>query len=274
MLSLKHVLYPVDFSPPSRAVAPFVKAMAGRFGSKVTVLNVSDSRAEAAASDSIPDDEPSGTAPPSRLEAALANELSNLAVTYRVESGEAADVISRFANTEGVDLIMISTRGEGPFRSARLGSVANRILDDALCPVWTAAHSKDLDTSQHAGCRSVLCAVDGTPKSTPLMQWAGSFASATGASVRLVHAISKPGSPEQTEHNRRGARAAIGALQRSAGLEKAPLTIVTAEVPSAIRAEAEREPTDLIIVGRGLLRETLSHVYQVILHSSCPVLSV
>ena len=42
----------------------------------------------------------------------------------------------------------------------------------------------------HLAGRNVLCAIDGTPKSAPLMEWAAEFAKDTGATLRLVHAVS------------------------------------------------------------------------------------
>jgi nucleotide-binding universal stress UspA family protein len=50
------------------------------------------------------------------------------------------------------------------------------------------------------------------------------------------------------------------------------------EIAGAVRAEAERHNSDLIIIGRGLLHETLgrlrSHALGIIRQSPCPVLSV
>ena len=40
MVAIKHVLFPVDFSDRCTAAAPFVQAMANRFGAKVTVISV------------------------------------------------------------------------------------------------------------------------------------------------------------------------------------------------------------------------------------------
>src|SRR5207249_10430350 len=40
MLAIRHILFPVDFSERSSGAAPFVGAMASRFGSKVTLISV------------------------------------------------------------------------------------------------------------------------------------------------------------------------------------------------------------------------------------------
>ena len=40
MLAVKHILFPLDFSDRACAAVPFVEAMAGRFGAKVTLASI------------------------------------------------------------------------------------------------------------------------------------------------------------------------------------------------------------------------------------------
>jgi len=108
------------------------------------------------------------------------------------------------------------------------------------------------------------------------MQWAAQFARAAGASWKLVHVIPHVAelSQEEQEDRKRRIRVAIDGLQRSARIEGAPLNIVEEEVGNAVREEAQRYNADLIIIGRGLLNETLSHAYEIILQAPCPTLSL
>jgi hypothetical protein len=46
-----------------------------------------------------------------------------------------------FAANHHVDLVMMPTHGVGTFRSFLVGSVTAKVLHDANCPVWTAAHA-------------------------------------------------------------------------------------------------------------------------------------
>jgi hypothetical protein len=54
------------------------------------------------------------------------------------------------------------------FLSLLLGPVTAKVLHDATCPVWTAAHAmgselsteSHAETPLHAACRSMLCAFD------------------------------------------------------------------------------------------------------------------
>ncbi len=59
----------------------------------------------------------------------------SLTVKTRVEVGYAADEIARIAGEEGVDLIVISTHGHTGFQRLLLGSVTERVIRYAPCPV-------------------------------------------------------------------------------------------------------------------------------------------
>jgi nucleotide-binding universal stress UspA family protein len=52
-----------------------------------------------------------------------------------VEVGYAADEVARIAEEEGVDLIVISTHGHTGFQRFLLGSVTERVIRYAPCPV-------------------------------------------------------------------------------------------------------------------------------------------
>src|ERR1700759_4003689 len=144
----RHLLYPVDFSEQSKAVAPFVLSMARRFHASVTLMHVV---------------EPSlllysGTMPPmvvtvdyegAKSDAARAlasfasEELPKTDVDCVVEIGAAASTITAWADGSRADLIALPTHGCGLFRRMLVGSTAARILHDAVVPVWTSAHATE-----------------------------------------------------------------------------------------------------------------------------------
>ena len=288
MLRIKHVLFPVDFSDRCQGAIPFVDQMARRFGAKITLLSV----CPPVWYNSLPD----GGAPividegelradlEGRLKAFLANDFTGLTVQAIAELGDPADSITRFAHTEGVDLIMLPTHGYGPFRRLLLGSVTAKVLHDAQCPVWTGAHMEGPPALDHLAGRTVICAVDATPRSSPLMEWAAEYSKASGASLRLLHVVTGAESwPERAldrefeEALRQQAREAIEKLQRSVGVN-APLCIGGGEIATGVREEAQRHGADLIVIGRGILHETLgrlrTHAHSIIRQAPCPVISV
>jgi nucleotide-binding universal stress UspA family protein len=288
MLAIKHILFPVDFSERSCGAAHFVRSMATRFGAKITLISAlpplwQTGIGDAGATIPVDMDELHRDLE-ARLSSAFVREFDGIQVQRVVEIGDPAAVITRFAHTEGADLIMMPTHGYGPFRSLLLGSVTAKVLHDAECPVWTATHVDEPLSLRHMSGGNLLCAVDGTPKSVPLVAWAAEYARITGATLQMVHAVSGfVGWPERQldgefqEKLRTDARASIDRLQRASGVAL-PLCVGVGEVAGVVREEAERHDSHLILIGRGILHETMgrlrTHSYGIIRHAPCPVLSV
>jgi len=286
MLAIKHILFPIDFSQRCCQAAPVVHALASRFGAKITLLSAIPPIWQLGIGDGagIPVDmEELRRDLETRLNGTFVREFKGLTVQRIAEVGDPSEVITRFAHAEGVDLIMMPTHGYGPFRTLLLGSVTAKVLHDAECPVWTATHTEQISMHRIAG-GNVLCGIDATPQSVPLIKWAAEYAELTGAQLRLVHAISGiSGWPERRldqeleETLKKNARGVIEDLQRSIGIT-APLFVGVGEVADVVRAEAEGQDSDLILIGRGILHETMgrlrTHSYGIIRHAPCPVLSV
>jgi nucleotide-binding universal stress UspA family protein len=288
MLTIKEILFPVDFSDRICGAVPFVEAVARRFGARVTLLGVAPPLWYAAMGDAgtpvYIDPEELRADLQSRLDGVLLKEFAGLTAERVAEVGDPAEAITRFAHTQGVDLIMMPTHGYGPFRSLLLGSVTAKVLHDSQCAVWTAAHMEGSPGQEHVNTRSVLCAVDGTPKSAPILEWAADFSKQTGAALRVVSVVpTLEGWPERqldrelTAEAIKEVRERIVTLQREAGID-APLCIATGNIAAAVRDEAKRHAADLVVIGRGLLHETFgrlrTHSYGIIRQAPCPVVSV
>ncbi|HEY7335638.1 MAG TPA: universal stress protein [Bryobacteraceae bacterium] len=287
MRRIKHILFPVDFSERMCGSAPFVNAMASRFGARVTLLGVVQPprymEAQAAYSQVVVTDEELKRDLQLRLNGALQGELAGVPVEAIAKVGEPAEVITAFAHREGVDLIMMPTHGYGPFRQFLLGSVTAKVLHDAHCPVWTGAHVAET-SGLGACCQTAMCALDGTPAGIPVLQWAVEFASAMGARLRLVHVIpSLPCGLERQEYRelerqlRDRARESIEKIGRQAGI-KLPVCIAAGDIATSVREEARGHATDLLIIGRGAICQKLgrlrAHAYGIIREAPCPVISV
>jgi nucleotide-binding universal stress UspA family protein len=288
MFAIKQILFPVDFSERTCNAAPFVDSLAKRFGARVTLMTVAPPLWYAAMGDvGTPvyiDPEELREDLRSRLDGTLVKELADLTVERIAEVGDPAEVITRYADTQGVDLIMMPTHGYGPFRSLLLGSVTAKVLHDTQCPVWTGVHIESSPGCEHVDTHNVLCAVDGTPKGAPLLAWAAEFSKRAGAALRIVTVVpTMEGWPERqldrelTAEAVKEARDLVMTLQREAGIE-APLCVAVGGIPAAVRDEARRHASDLIVIGRGLLHESFgrlrTHSYGIIRQAPCPVISV
>ena len=286
-MTVKHILFPFEFSIRSLRAVPFVEAMANRFRAKITLISVAEL-------DGLT--EPRNSPAPvsidiweilreleTKLESSLVKEFPNLEVERVADLGDPAQVITSFAHTHSIDLIMMPTHGRGPFRRLLLGSVTAKVLHDAQCPVWTDAHTAQLTSSLPNVCHRIVCAVDTGSRDVPVIRWAAAFGKELGAEVQLVHAIPAAVSPHAQsdrlyhEHLFKVAHEDMKQLEQEAGV---PLeaTMRGGNPEEAVRNTALDVKADLVIVGRGDLQQPFgwlrSHAYAIIRESPCPVISV
>jgi nucleotide-binding universal stress UspA family protein len=137
---LTHVLIAVDGSMPSRHAARFGLHLAKQLGARVTLLTV------------LPQPEvipmgPMGTslvtAPPSQRDLdtlraqldAIASESAGVKAERVVEIGPVAETIIDWASKKGVDMIVMGAHGHRAARRFLIGSVSDRVVQNAHCPV-------------------------------------------------------------------------------------------------------------------------------------------
>ena len=283
---VKHILFPFDFSLQCAQAAPYVRALAKCFHARVTLFSIVPPIWDTAPLSTgvvSPDDVADCLRDlKERLDRSLVDELADVPVTRVVDSGDPAFTIVDFAHAGDVDLIMMPTHGYGRFRSLLLGSVTAKVLHDARCTVWTAAHAE----TQHAPVlpKRILCALDGTTGNVALLKWAGTFSQDVGASLTLLHVVppisdwvSLESERTLQEQVRNRAHAKIAGFQTQAGIDVALRVAVGAIAPTVVE-DARQEAADLILIGRGSLHSTLgrlrTHAYGIIHQSPCPVMSV
>jgi nucleotide-binding universal stress UspA family protein len=279
---IKQILFPFDFSDQGLQAVPFVLALASQFQASVTILSVVPLNF-AVMPTGMDDDVAAWTeALQSRLDQALTTELSGAPVKRITDAGDPAFRITEVAHNQGIDLIMMPTHGVGLFRSLLVGSATSKVLHDARCPVWTAAHAEQQRTGGLP--KVILCAVDGGPESGALLTWAADFSTRVGAALKILHVVRPTAdwsSPDRDralqEEVRQEAQAKIVSLQAAAGVQ-APLRVAFGDIVATVTAHAREEEADLILIGRGALQAPLgrlrTHAYGIIQRSPCPVLSV
>ena len=286
--NLRHILFPYDFSAQGRQAVPFVRALATSFDARVTIISVIPPTFESVPASMEPrlriGDDPAEwrRALQSRLDQTLIEEFAGLRVERVADGGDPALRIADFAHSHNVDVIMMPTHGLGLFRTLLVGSVTSKVLHDAKCPVWTAAHAETQGAPELP--RTILCAVDRTPKTPTLVQWATEFSTHIGARLSLLHIVgpisdwpSLESERRLQDHVREEARDTMLSMLRSTGVE-APLRVVVGEIVPTATEEARQERADLLIIGRGSVSEPFgrlrTHVFGMVQRSPCPVLSV
>ena len=142
MSPIKRLLVPTDFSPVSDIATEYAIDLAGRFGAAVHLLHVLDDTSYAAAYPDgfyveLPSVRKQLVEEADKKLAALAAGFAarNFTATWQVLSGRPARVIADEAQHRGTDLIVMGTHGRGGFAHLVLGSVAERVLRTAPCPV-------------------------------------------------------------------------------------------------------------------------------------------
>jgi nucleotide-binding universal stress UspA family protein len=141
MRQIRTILVPVDFSPGSRAALDFGLQLARRFDASLWLLHAYVLPAYAFSEGvAIGPDLAENLANDARkgLER-IREELQESVVPVSVASvaGSPAEVIVEWAQTHGVDLIVMGTHGRSGLKHLLAGSVAERVVRAAHCPVVT-----------------------------------------------------------------------------------------------------------------------------------------
>jgi len=138
-MTIKHILVPTDFSPFSDLALRVVSSLQEKFNARVTVLHVL-----------TPLEADTLTAQPGnpwenvvlRIQNTMTEEveknapsLSKELVNLEVVVGEPAEEIARFAEENGVDLIVMGTHGRTGLAGILLGSVTMGVIRRTCIPV-------------------------------------------------------------------------------------------------------------------------------------------
>jgi len=155
------MLVPVDFSPSSTAAIRYAVDLARAFDGTVHVLHAWEVPAYLRPDLTIWSGEISATlsdqvrlgAQSAMREFSMTNGLEgNSAVTYEVVQGTPYNAILTVAKDGDFDLIVMGTHGRTGISHVLLGSVAEKVVRHARCPVLTIrASGADLPAQDAAG---------------------------------------------------------------------------------------------------------------------------
>ncbi len=144
MLEIRSILAPTDFSSHSGLAVKYACGLAERLGAQLHLLNVLSELLPTG-----PDPLLMPVMPPdyyTELEARSQESLSRFldtswgqptGVVRAVRWGSPVEAIVAYAAEQHVSLIVIATHGRTGFGHVILGSVAERIVREAPCPVLT-----------------------------------------------------------------------------------------------------------------------------------------
>lgn len=145
---MKKILVAVDFSPASVIATKYALRLATAFDAQLLVLHVLHDPADAPGFYSA---KKAGKKVYRNMEEAAAKMMADFVGSHvnkykkaeaRIVPGIPADETVRAAKAGKVDLVVVGTRGHGGLKRLMLGSVADRIIRSAPCPVLSV-HGED-----------------------------------------------------------------------------------------------------------------------------------
>jgi universal stress protein A len=146
-MNLEHILVPIDFSEGSESALCCALEIAEKFGSHLTLLHVLTPLPAPASDAGLPMTESTGA-----LKHSAKKELNNLAqligarvkAQTKVVAGVAWNEIVEFAKKDDAGLIIMSTHGRTGLKHVFMGSVAERVVRHAGCPVLVVRENEPL----------------------------------------------------------------------------------------------------------------------------------
>jgi len=142
-MRITRVLCAVDFSEPSREALYFAVDVARQYGAELTLLHVYAVPGYAFPEGVVVAGPEVMTDILAEIERSLetwkkeATVRGALNVCTATEQGSASVEIVRYAEDHDIDLIVVGTHGRGGLAHVLLGSVAEKVVRKAPCPVLT-----------------------------------------------------------------------------------------------------------------------------------------
>lgn len=296
MISIQRILLPTDFSEGAAHALIQAVPLAHWYEACLTILHVSS--LEAATAGFPPMINPITLKPLSHER--LIEELQRFAlpasragvhVEFSTREGPAAGEILEQARSSAADLIVMGTHGRSGFERLMLGSVTEKVLHKAPCPVMTVAPmAAGAPPHSPTDLRHIVCPLDFSQASHEALRYALALAERSRARLTVLHVIewteaelrhSHGASPDHRRYVQEEARRQLhDAVPHDARDWCRIEERVLAGSPwKRILALATEEVPDLVVLGahghNALERFVFgSTTNQVVRQAPCPILSV
>ena len=298
MIPITRLLCPIDFSDASRHALEHAVVLAQWYDAAIIGVYVFNPTYAPVGAIDLPDHGGTVFANPatsSRLQVRMADALApartaGVPVETCIEEGSPAQQILSGVARHRADVIVMGTHGASGFERLMLGSVAEKVVRKAGCPVLTVpprAHS-----TSRLPFRRILCPIDFSPPSTAALPIALSLAQEAEAQLMLLHVLEWPigheppplptfNVPEYRIYREKEAAAELEKMVPAAARDWCePTTHLAHGKPyEQVLGFAGDHDVDLIVIGvhgRSALDVALfgSTTNQVIRGATCPVLTL
>ena len=302
MITIRRILCPVDFSDHSRQALDHALAIAAWYDATVTVLHVSPVMPVAAyvSGSGLPAYVTMTADARNALVASMRRFAEREApagapVEVEVAEGGIPETILARSSALPADLLVLGTHGRSGFNRWLLGSVTEKLVRTALCPVLTVPRA--IEDAVPIALRRIVCAIDFSDCSMTALDYAMSFAQEARAQLTVVHVIELPPDIPREVHEtvRAGPR---NLTEYIAAAEEEGRARLSDAVPERLRASiavdtvlaagkpyreilrvASEHQADLLVVGvhgRGAIDRLFfgSTTQHLVRQAACPVLTL
>ena len=196
MMQIRRILCPLDFSDASRHALDHAVMLAGWYRSSITALHVRHGAIQIEPPILFAELDTSMAMSLEEAEARLhqwlmpARAVGLTCEVMAVDGDNAAARIVETATSIHADLLVMGTHGRGGFERLLLGSVTEKVVRSALCPVLTVP--PPVVSTSSLPFKRLLCGVDFSEPSLAALRFALSIAKESDASVTLVHSLEHP----------------------------------------------------------------------------------
>jgi len=294
MTEIRRILCPIDRSDTSGHALEYGLMLARWYGASVTALEIVWITVPPVSASAQP------ALSPAQVEAfsdelkafVSARDASGVDVTSQIGQGPVIASILQEAKALPADLIVLGTHGHTGVERFLLGSVAEKTLRKAPCPVLTIPPAASDAPSVPQPFQSILCAVDFSPASLEALQYALRLAEESGKRITLLHVFDwdvdrlmpeqfDAATHELREQHRVETVERLEALVSEEARTWCDVRVLTAtgRPHEEVVLAAAGERADLIVIGaHGRRASDLLHVgsttNQVVRHATCPVLTI
>jgi len=297
---IQNIVVPLDFSTPALKALDYALALASTKRATVEVVYVFQPSSPIVGPEMLPvmvDETGAVEECRKRLDVVVKSyENEGTPLKSQVLLGRPAEEIVALARSSEADLIVISTHGRTGVGRSLLGSVAERVVRHAPCPVLVVRkHERDFAVGSGKArlpldVREILVPTDFSESSLRAVEYGRKFATQFGGKITLIHSIPFPPifhgkgthDPRSISAERREtARSRLNELANNllpAELRREPVVCVGSPL-AQIPDYASIENFDLVICGSGghsrlhhaMLGSTAEGIVRL---SACPVLVV
>jgi nucleotide-binding universal stress UspA family protein len=298
MIQFTKILCPIDFSDGSIRALTYAAALSKWYGAPLHIVHVApavDQGLVVAGDGGLV--EPSRPVSPQVTAQEIRRVMDTVGATgvapdVITEAGRTHELILQRARDGAADLIVMGTHGRGGFNRLLLGSVTEKVLRAAPCPVLTVPAAAPAMTAAAVAFKRILCPIDFSSSALAAFRYALTLARESNGQVTVIYALEYLDPDEPCDHvefdirRRRQhfidhARARLHALVAGEDTTWCDIQeeVAIGRAYQVVLRHATAAPADLIVMGaQGTTGVELmlygSNTQHVVRGATCPVLTV